>query len=60
MGHTKANTHLSELDRIGQTTKLETYNCRGNTVLGNKQIYVKRKYEFKLRMEMSTNYHCSL
>ena len=35
-------------------------NCRGNGVLGSKQIYVKRKYELKLFIEMSSNYHCSL
>jgi len=57
MGHTKTNTHLSELDRIGKQKKLEMCNCRGDAVLGNQQVYVKRKYEFKFRMDMFSNFH---
>lgn len=60
MGHTKTNTHLSELDRIGKQKKLEKCNCLGNAVLGNKEVQVKRKYEFKFRMDMSSNFLCSL
>jgi len=60
MGHTKTNTHLSELDRIGKQKKLEMCNCLGNAVLGNKEVYVKREYKFKFLMNMSSNFFCSL